>query len=176
MKGSKIIAGLVIAAAAGTGIYIYAKNKAKSVINQFDKIKTSITGLRNFDAKFNDFKPYATFNIDLKFTNPTDQDFKANGIVIKLARVLMYDKQNRLIGTASPNVSAISISKRSSTTLRNIPVRLEITASILNIIQIINSWKVNPSDFTFETIIDCLGVEYKTTSTIEAKAFDLKTY
>lgn len=173
---NKILAILGTVAVVGTGIYFYAKTKSKQLINQFDKIKTGISALRNFDAKFNDFKPYATFNLDLKFTNPTDQDFRANGIVVKLKRILMYDKQNRLLGTATPNVTGISIAKNSSTTLKNIPVRLEITASVLNIIQIIQDWKVNPTDFTFETVIDVLGIEYKTTTNIEANAFDFKTY
>lgn len=173
---NKILAILGTVAVVGTGIYFYAKTKSKQLINQFDKIKTGISALRNFDAKFNDFKPYATFNLDLKFTNPTDQDFRANGIVVKLKRILMYDKQNRLLGTATPNVTGISIAKNSSTTLKNIPVRLEITASVLNIIQIIKDWKVNPTDFTFETVIDVLGIEYKTTTNIEANAFDFKTY
>ena len=173
---NKILAILGTVAVVGTGIYFYAKTKSKQLINQFDKIKTGISALRNFDAKFNDFKPYATFNLDLKFTNPTDQDFRANGIVVKLKRILMYDKQNRLLGTATPNVTGISIAKNSSTTLKNIPVRLEITASVLNIIQIIQDWKVNPTDFTFETVIDVLGIEYKTTANIEANAFDFKTF
>lgn len=173
---NKILAILGTVAVVGTGIYFYAKTKSKQLINQFDKIKTGISALRNFDAKFNDFKPYATFNLDLKFTNPTDQDFRANGIVVKLKRILMYDKQNRLLGTATPNVTGISIAKNSSTTLKNIPVRLEITASVLNIIQIIQDWKVNPTDFTFETVIDVLGIEYKTTTNVEANAFDFKTY
>ncbi len=173
---NKILAILGTVAVVGTGIYFYAKTKSKQLVNQFDKIQTRISTLRNFDAKFNDFKPYATFNLDLKFTNPTDQDFRANGIVVKLKRILMYDKQNRLLGTATPNVTGISIAKNSSTTLKNISVRLEITASVLNIIQIIQDWKVNPSDFTFETVIDVLGIEYKTTTNIEANAFDFKTY
>ena len=173
---NKILAILGTVAVVGTGIYFYAKTKSKQLINQFDKIKTGISALRNFDAKWNDFKPYATFNLDLKFTNPTDQDFRANGIVVKLKRILMYDKQNRLLGTAIPNVTGISIAKNSSTTLKNIPVRLEITASVLNIIQIIQDWKVNPTDFTFETVIDVLGIEYKTTTNIEANAFDFKTF
>lgn len=176
MKSNKILAGVAVLAVIGTGVFMYVKNKSKIVLNQFEKIKTGISALKNFDAKFNDFKPYATFNLDLKFTNPTDQDFKANGIIVKVKRILMYDKQNRLLGTATPNVTGISIAKFSSTTLRNIPVRLEITASVLNIIQIINDWKVNPSDFTFETVIDVLGIEYKTTTSIEANAFDFKTF
>jgi hypothetical protein len=173
---NKILAILGTVAVVGTGIYFYAKTKSKQLINQFDKIKTGISALRNFDAKWNDFKPYATFNLDLKFTNPTDQDFRANGIVVKLKRILMYDNQNRLLGTAIPNVTGVSIAKNSSTTLKNIPVRLEITASVLNIIQIIQDWKVNPTDFTFETVIDVLGIEYKTTTNIEANAFDFKTF
>lgn len=173
---SKIITGILAVGVIGAGVYIYVKNKGKSLVNQFDKIKTSVSKISNLNGKFNDFKPFITFDLDLKFTNPTDQEFNANGVVVKLQRIVLYDKNNKAIGTATPNISAINIRKKSSTIIKQIPVNIQLTATVLNIVQIIKDWKINPANFRIETVIDVLGMEYVTVSTIDVKAFDFKTF
>ena len=88
---------LVIGSIVALGIYLL-KEKAQKLTAQFSEVKILPVGFKNLDGKWNDGKPFITFNLDLNFINPTPQNFTADGVIITLKRLLFYDKNNVFLG------------------------------------------------------------------------------
>lgn len=160
MSLKKIVVGAGIVAVVG---YFLLKDKAEKLIEQFKKITILPVDFKKLNVKWNDGKPYISFNLDLKFKNPTPQNFNANGIVVTLKRLLFYDKNNVFLGGSNVNITSLNIPANSSVILPNIPIVLDLQTTIINAMTIINSGSFNINDIKTEAIISVLGLEYKIT-------------
>lgn len=158
MNKSKIVIGLGVMALGG---YFLLKDKATKLSEQFKNISILPVEFKNLDAKWNDGKPYVSFNLDLKFINPTDENFNANGVVITLKRLLFYDKNSKLLGGSNINVNALNIPAKSSIILPNVPIVLDLQTTLINIINIIKAGNFSANTIKIEAIISVLGLEYK---------------
>lgn len=160
MSLKKIVVGAGIVAVVG---YFLLKDKAGKLIEQFKNITILPVAFKNLNGKWNDGKPYISFNLDLKFMNPTPQNFNANGIVVTLKRILFYDKNNVFLGGTNVNITSLNIPANSSVILPNIPIVLDVQTTIINAMTIINSGNFNINDIKTEAIVSVLGLEYKIT-------------
>ena len=141
--------------------YFLFKEKAKKLTAQFGLVKIIPVGFKNITGKWNSGKPAISFNIDLNFINPTPQNFKADGVVIVLKRLVFYDKNNVFLGQSDINMSSLSIPANSSTVIRNVPVSLDLQTTLVNAITIINNGNFIPANIKTEAVISVLGIEYK---------------
>lgn len=158
MSAKSIVIGLVITAVAG---YFLLKERAKKLTSQFSNIKIIPVGFKNLDGRWNNEKPFISFNIDLQFINPTFNNFEADGVVVTLKKLLFYDKNNKLIGSSNINLSALKIPANSSTIVPNVPIVLDVQTTLINIFNMINAGSFNTKNITTSAIIEVLGVEYK---------------
>lgn len=142
--------------------YFLLKDKAQKLTAHFSQVKIFPVGFKNLDGKWNDGKPFVTFNLDLNFINPTPQNFKADGVVITLKRLLFYDKNNVFLGQSDLNLSSLNIPAKANTIVRNVPITLDLQTTIVNAISIINNKSgFSAEDIKIEAIISILGFEYK---------------
>lgn len=157
MSAKKIIIGAGIIAIAG---YFFIEYKVQKIIERFQFVKIYPTAIKKFNIKWNEGAPFVTFNLDIKLVNPTPEVFSAKIVAVKLKRIMFYDKNNILLGTATVNTDAITIPANGSTTLFGIPIQLElktIASTIISAIQ--NSFDLK--DIRIETIVSVLGTEHK---------------
>jgi hypothetical protein len=151
----------------GIGIGIVAvaislfKKKAQQVVSQFGDIAIVPIGFKNFNGKWNNGKPNVSFNLDLNFINPTPTAFSVDSVVLVLKKLVFYDQNGIYIGETNLNMSSLNIPAKSSTTVRNIPVSLDLQTTLMNAITIINSGGFDLSKIKTEVIISILGIEYK---------------
>lgn len=152
----------------GIGIGILAiainlfKNKAQQLVSQFGDIAIIPVGFKNFTAKWNNGKPRATFNIDLNFINPTPTAFSADGVILTLEKIVFYDQNNIYLGETALNMTSLNIPAKSSVTIRNISIALNLQTTLTNAILIINSGDFAMDKIKTEVVINILGIEYKT--------------
>lgn len=158
MSVKKIVIGAGILALAG---YFYLEQRVKKIIEQFEFVKIYPVAFKKLDAKWNDGKPFVTFNLDLKLVNPTAQNFSAQITAVTLKRILFYDKKNMLLGSTNVNVKAINIAANSSTIIPNVPVQLDLQTAITNVLGALNVSNFNSSDIRIEVIVSILGTEHK---------------
>ncbi|MDL2141173.1 hypothetical protein QQY79_01465 [Flavobacterium tructae] len=158
MSVKKIVIGAGILAVAG---YFYLEQRVKKIIEQFEFVKIYPVAFKKLDAKWNDGKPFVTFNLDLKLVNPTAQNFSAQLTAVTLKRILFYDKKNMLLGSANVNVKAINIGANSSTIIPNVPVQMDLQTAITNVLGALNVSNFNSSDIRIEVIVSILGTEHK---------------
>lgn len=158
MSLKKIVIGAGIVAVAG---YFYLQHKIKKIIEQFGFVKIYPVAFKKLDAKWNDGKPFVTFNLDFKLVNPTSENFSAQVMAVTLKRILFYDKKNVLLGSADVNLNAITIKANSSIVIPNVPIKLDLQSTILNILSVINTTTFNSNDIRIEAIVSILGTEHK---------------
>ena len=158
MSLKKIVIGAGIVAVAG---YFYLQHKIKKIIEQFGFVKIYPVAFKKLDAKWNDGKPFVTFNLDFKLVNPTSENFSAQVMAVTLKRILFYDKKNVLLGSADVNLNAITIKANSSIIIPNVPIKLDLQSTILNILSVINTTTFNSNDIRIEAIVSILGTEHK---------------
>lgn len=157
MSAKKIIIGVGILAVAG---YFFLDYKVKKIIERFQFVKIYPTAIKKFNIKWNEGSPFVTFNLDIKLVNPTPEVFSAKIVAVKLKRIIFYDKNNILLGTATVNTEAITIPANGSTTLFDIPIQLELKTIASTIISVIQN-SFNLKDIRIETVVSILGTEHK---------------
>ncbi|MCV9929046.1 hypothetical protein OIU83_15380 [Flavobacterium sp. LS1R49] len=158
MSVKKIVIGAGILAVVG---YFYLEQRVKKIIEQFQFVRIYPVAFKKLDMKWNDGKPFITFNLDLKLVNPTAQNFSAQITAVTLKRILFYDKKNMLLGTANVNVKAINIAANSSTIIPNVPVQMDLQTTILGVLGVLNTSNFNSNDIRIEVIVSILGTEHK---------------
>jgi hypothetical protein len=158
MEAKKLIIGLSIV---GLAAYFLIKDKAKKITEQFKNIKFLPVSFSNLNGKFNDFSPYVTFNIDLKVTNPTQEEFNTNGVVVSLKRLLFYDSSNNFIGGSEINLKNLNIPAASSVIIPNVPILLDVTNTLVNVVKAFTTGNFTPSKLKTVAIISVLGLEYR---------------
>lgn len=157
MSVKKVVIGVGILAVAG---YIFLDYKVRKIIEKFQFVKIYPTSIKNFNVKWNDGQPLISFNLDIKFTNPTTEVFSAKIIAVKLKRIIFYDKSNVQLGTATVNADALTIPANGSTTIYNIPIQLQLQTVATAIASAIQK-DFGLKDIRIETIVSVLGTEYK---------------
>ncbi|SHM71593.1 hypothetical protein [Flavobacterium chilense] len=158
MSLKKIVVGAGIVAVVG---YYFLEYKVKKIMEQFEFVKIYPVAFKKLDAKWNDGKPFVTFNLDFKLVNPTSENFSAQILAVTLKRILFYDKKNMLLGSANINVSAVTIKANSSTIIANVPIQLDLQTTITNILSFVNTSNFNSNDIRMEAIVSILGTEHK---------------
>ena len=151
-----IIVGGILAA----GFYLL-KQKADNLTAQFSLVKILPVGFKKLNAKWNAGKPIVSFDLDLKFINPTPQNFTADGVVITLKRLLFYDKNGIFLGQSEINMSSLAVPAKSSTVIKNVPIILDLQTTVINAITIIQNGGFSPENIKTEAVISILGLEYK---------------
>ncbi|TPG44376.1 hypothetical protein [Flavobacterium pectinovorum] len=157
MSVKKIIIGAGIVAIAG---YFFIEYKVQKIIERFQFVKIYPTAIKKFNIKWNEGSPFVTFNLDIKLVNPTSEVFSAKIVAVKLKRIIFYDKNNILLGTATVNTDAITIPANGSTTLFDIPIQLELKTIASTIISAIQN-SFNLKDIRIESVVSILGTEHK---------------
>ncbi|RKR11124.1 hypothetical protein C8C83_2822 [Flavobacterium sp. 90] len=157
MSAKKIIIGAGIIAIAG---YFFIEYKVQKIIERFQFVKVYPTAIKKFNIKWNEGSPFVSFNLDIKLVNPTPEVFSAKIVAVKLKRIIFYDKNNILLGTATVNTDAITIPANGSTTLFDIPIQLELKTIASTIISAIQN-SFNLKDIRIESVVSILGTEHK---------------
>lgn len=155
MSTKRVIAISLIALSAGA---ILLKNKIDKLTKQFESISIIPAKLSNIKLIWNDSKPLVNFNIDLKFSNPLSEKFQVNGLVAKLQRIIILDKNGFPLGVATPNVGKITIPANGFFIIPNVPFVLDLKNTIINVT---NYKLLTLQTLKFEAIISVLGYEYK---------------
>jgi hypothetical protein len=158
MEAKKLIIGLGVV---GLAAYFLIKSKAQQITDQFKNIKFLPISFSNLNGKFNDFKPYVTFNIDLRVTNPTQETFNTSGVVVSLKRLLFYDANNNFIGGSEINLKALNIPAASSVVIPNVPILIDVTNTLSNVIKAFTQGTFTAQNIKTVAIIGVLGLEYR---------------
>lgn len=158
MSLKKIVIGLGIATVAG---YFLLKRRVTEIMEHFQFVKVYPVAFKKLDAKWNDARPFITFNLDLKLTNPTAQNFTAKISAVRLKRILFYDKKNMLLGVANVNINAITIAANSSIIIPNIPIQMNLQTTIVNVLAAMAGSNFTSNDIRIEAIVSVLGIEHK---------------
>jgi hypothetical protein len=137
------------------------KNKAQKLVSHFNEIAIIPIGFKNFNGKWNNGKPNVSFSLDLNFINPTPTAFSVDGVVLTLKKIVFYDQKGTYIGETNLNMSSLTIAAKASTTVRNVPISLDLQTTLMNAITVVNSGGFDLSKIKTEVIISILGIEYK---------------
>jgi hypothetical protein len=166
IKKNKMSISKIAKIGIGIGIVAIAvnlfKNKAQQLVSQFGDIAIIPIGFKNFSGKWNNGKPNVSFNIDLNFINPTPTAFSADGVILTLKKLMFYDQNGIYLGETTLNMSSLNIPAKSSTTVRNVPISLDLQTTLINAVTIINSGGFDFNKIKTEIVISILGMEYKT--------------
>lgn len=158
MSVKKIVIGAGLIAIAG---YFFVEYQVQKIIDRIQYIKAYPTAIKNFNIKWRENgNPFVSFNLDVKLLNPTSEIFSAKISAVKLKRIIFYDKNNILLGTAIVDTESITIPANGSTTIYNIPIQLEIK-SLANAIASILQSTFTIKDIRIEAIVSILGTEHK---------------
>jgi hypothetical protein len=158
MSLKKIVITTGIVAIAG---YFFLQHRVKKIIEQFGFVRIYPVAFKKLDATWNDARPFITFLLDLKLTNPTSENFSAKISAVRLKRILFYDKKNMLLGSANVNVDSITIAANSSIVIPNIPVQMDLQTAIVNVLAAMATSNFKSSDIRIEAIVSVLGTEHK---------------
>jgi hypothetical protein len=158
MSVKKIIIGAGLLAIAG---YFLIEYKVQKIIDRIQYMKIYPTAIKKFNVKWrDDGTPFVSFNLDLKLLNPTSEVFSAKILGLKLKRIMFYDKNNILLGTATVDTDSITIPANGSTTIFDIPIQFEVK-TLANTIASVFLNSFNLKDFRLEIIVSILGTEHK---------------
>lgn len=158
MNVTKILIGAGLFAIAG---YFFIEYKIKKIIERIQYLKIYPTAIKKFTVKWKeDGTPFVAFNLDLKLLNPTSEIFSAKILGLKLKRIIFYDKNNILLGTAIVDTEAVTIPANGSITIFNIPIQFEVK-TLANTLASVLLKSFNVNDFRLEVIVSVLGVEHK---------------
>ena len=142
---------------AGTAYVLFQKkyNNWKSTIT---KLRALPTGFRNLKVESSIIK----FNIDVTIVNPTNEDFKPDGVIAVLQKVNIKDSQGNVIASVNVNRSYIIIPAQSKIVMKDLPVEVPIIKNLLNWKNLIAIKSIN--DIKLESVITVLGKEYLITN------------
>lgn len=153
-----IIKDIFIGTLIGGLAYVIFQKKINNWKSTITKLKALPTGFRNLRAE----NGYAKFNIDVTLYNPTNDDFKPDGIIAVLQRINVKDSVGNDIGKINVNKSYITIPAKSKIVLKDLLVEVPIMKNILNWKNLIAIKSLN--DIKLESVITVLGKEYLITN------------
>lgn len=130
--------------------------KAKKLKEIFDKMTiTPASFPKGLDINFNENR--IKFKIDIRLTNPTKEDFNANGFIAKLSKVkVFYD--NKYLGVSTVNISDISIPHQNEIILHDIDVVVDFSNAVDILLSLSN---FSTDKLSFSGVIEVAGVEYE---------------
>ncbi len=142
---------------AGTA-YILFQKKYNNWKYTITKLKALPTGFKKLKLDSSIIK----FNIDVTIVNPTNEDFKPDGIIAVLQKINIKDVVGNTIASVNVNRSYIIIPAKSKIVLKDLLVEVPIIKNILNWKNIIAIKSLN--DIKLESVITVLGKEYLITN------------
>jgi hypothetical protein len=145
----KIIIGTTVLL--GLAAY-FAYTKFMQLKAIFDKIEISAVNARSFKFSLTDIR----FLVDIKFLNPTADDFEVKGYVIELNR-LNFFYNGTYLATAKSVFNEINVPRNNELIIQNIPVILP-TANLVKNALLLSSFDKNK--LTVEAVISAGGNEY----------------
>ena len=113
----KVVIAIVVALAL---ITLYGVNKAKALMAIFDKMTITPAGISKVNVGLSNI----SFNIDIKLTNPTAQDFSVDGYGIAELKEISIYYNGIYIATSTVNMTQISVPSDNELILHNIPVNV----------------------------------------------------
>lgn len=142
---------LLFGAAGLVAISAFSAKKGFDITELAGQLKTTLKAIRNVNFSTTGI----TAEIDVEITNPTDQQFSvASAGAIVLRKLLVYDKNNKLIATAETNITALSIASNSSVILPQIPLKSSF-GSIID--SVFGGISTNPQDYIVVAEFEALG-------------------
>lgn len=126
--------------------------KVEKLKRIFEQLQIKPTSVRSLKISLTDIR----FDVDILFSNPTNEVFDISGYVASLVR-LNFFYSNNYIGTAKPVVTEITIPAQNQLLFKNIPVVLP-TSAILNNLMALTAFDVNKLEV--EAVIQIAGKEY----------------
>lgn len=149
-----IIRDIFIGTVIGGLTFVIFKKKVDNWKSTISKLQAVPTGFNNLRAE----NGIAKFNIDVTLYNPTNEDFKPDGVIAVLQKINVKDNFGNNIGKINVNKSYIVIPAKTSIVLKNMLVEVPIMQNILN-------WKnllaiKSLKDIKLESVITVLGKEY----------------
>jgi hypothetical protein len=148
LRNVLIASGILIAG----GLY-FGYRKIKKIQGIFEKMTIEPFGVSNVNISLSRI----VFNLDVKLTNPTNDDlFVTGSAVADLKRVTIYYKGSYM-ATANVELNEVSIPKNDVLVVHNIPVVADTKNILVNAVSLLN-FKV--ADITVKGIVSVLGNEY----------------
>lgn len=114
---------LVSAAAVGSSIY-FGNKKAGRYMAVLERMEVNPKGVKNFKLQGSALM----FDIDVELVNPTNIAVNIPGNLITVKNLHFFTASGRKLGTASPNVSKISLPANGSRLITNIPAVFDLKA------------------------------------------------
>ncbi len=135
------------------GLALYGYNKAMNLKSIFDKMTISPDGFSGLDVSLERIK----FNLDVKITNPTSEDFIVSGSAFADLKKLFIYYKGKYIATADVDLNQVSIPHNNSIVFHNIPVVVS-SGTVLDNISSLIDFSMN--DITITGQINFLGSQY----------------
>lgn len=151
---------LIVSAIAIVAAGFVVKDEIERLKQLFLQFRIKPVAIRNFSAKFNDFKPFVSFNMDLNFYNPTFQNFVVNGTIVTIKKILFYDENSNLLGVSDVNIKSLQVDANTGTVIPNIPITLSI-GTLIGAAATMVANGFNVDTLRTEMIVSVLGLEYK---------------
>ncbi|MFC4219006.1 hypothetical protein [Flagellimonas marina] len=141
-----LLGGLAIVA----GFSIWGGKKAYDINSVAQKVKISLRGFKLPEL----FGLSVRSKVNVALANPTATPLDVStGGLVTLTTIRVYNKENRLVATANPGLTNISIPAYSEVVVQDIPIESNVT-SILNTLLI---GSTNAKDYRVEAEISALG-------------------
>jgi hypothetical protein len=153
-----IVKDIFIGTLIGGLAYVLFQKKMDNWKSTVSKLKAFPTGFRNLKIENSIIK----FNLDISLHNPTNDDFKPDGIIAVLQKINIKDNVGNKIAQINVNRSYITIPAKSNYVLKDLKVEIPIMANLLNWQNLIKIKTTN--DIKTEAIITVLGKEYLITN------------
>lgn len=142
---------LALGALALVGISALGAKKAIDVSSIASQLQTTLRAIRKLDFTANGIN----LEVDIAIKNPTKQELSiATAGAVTLKRLLIYDKKQKLVATAEPNISALTIVPGGTIVLDRVPI-VATYSSVLD--TIFGGFSTNPDDYTVKAEITALG-------------------
>ncbi len=153
-----IIKDIFIGTLIGGLAYVIFQKKINNWKSTITKLQAIPTGLRNLKIENSILK----FNLDITLYNPTNDDFKPDGIIAVLKKIIIRDKFGYEIATISVEKSYIVIPAKSNYTLKDLPVSIPIISNLSNLQNLSKIKSIN--DIQIQTIMTVLGKQFLITN------------
>ncbi len=143
---------ILIAAGIGFGaLALFTGKKAVETKNVVDQLKVSLKSVSKFPQLF---WPNIRIPIDIAIKNPTNTplNLQTSGLV-KLTKLLIYNKEGKLAATALPNLDGITIPANSEVIFKKIPLE----SSVSGLINTLLIGSTNPKDFKIVSEFEAFG-------------------
>jgi hypothetical protein len=150
IKAKHLVFGIAVL---GLGA-VYVNDRVKTLSEIMVKLIPIPSGLRNYS--FNNW--ILSFNFDVTIHNPTSVDFNPNGLIVTVKRLEIKERSGKLIAKVDINKNSINIPARSKYVLKNLAVKIDTYANLLNAPNLMKIKSIN--DVKIDVVLSILGTEH----------------